>query len=106
MQYELKGKQKMKSQRNDLFFTIVLVAILFSGCVISKKDEQFTGIEKSELKQVECGKTTRAELVDTFGEPTEQSMASNGAEIIKYPVSFLRCLNHYRSSSIGIQVIS
>jgi hypothetical protein len=63
---------------------MALVAILFSGCVVSDKNEQFTGIEKSELKQVECGKTTKDELIDTFGEPTEQSMASNGSEILKY----------------------
>ena len=74
----------MKSRQNSFFLTMALVAILFSGCVVSKKDEQFTGIEKSELKQVECGKTTRGELIDTFGEPTEQSMASNGAEILRY----------------------
>jgi len=84
MQYELKGKQKMKSQRNALLLTIALVAILFSGCVISKTDEQFTGIDKKELKQVKCGETTRDELIGTFGEPTEQSMNDNGAEVLRY----------------------
>jgi hypothetical protein len=74
----------MKSQRKALFLTIILVAILFSGCVVSKKDEQFTGIEKSELKQVKCGETTKGELIDTFGEPTEQSMNDSGAEILRY----------------------
>jgi hypothetical protein len=63
---------------------MVLVVILFSGCVVSKKDEQFTGIEKSELKRIEYGKTTRDELVDSFGEPTEQSMSGDGTEILKY----------------------
>jgi hypothetical protein len=84
VQYELKGKQEMKSRLNALFLMMALVVILFSGCVVSKKDEQFTGIEKSELKQIECGKTTRIELIDSFGEPTEQSMAGDGAEILKY----------------------
>lgn len=74
----------MKSRQNALFLTIVLVAILFSGCIVIDKDEKCTGIEKSELKQVECGKTTRDELIDSFGKPTEQNMADNGSEILRY----------------------
>ena len=74
----------MKSRQNALFLTMTLVVILFSGCVVSTKDEQFTGIDKSELEQIECGKTTKDELIDTFGDPTEQSTSSNGAEILKY----------------------
>ena len=74
----------MKSQRNAIFLIMALIAILFSGCVVSKKDEQFTGIDKTELKQVECGKTTKDQLIETFGQPTEQSMNDKGAEILRY----------------------
>jgi hypothetical protein len=63
---------------------MALVAVLFSGCVVSTKDEQFTGIDKSELGQIECGRTTKDELIDTFGEPTEQGIDSSGAEILRY----------------------
>jgi hypothetical protein len=74
----------MKTQQNTLFLTMALVAIFFSGCVVSKTDEQFTGIDKSELKQIKCGETTKDELIDTFGEPTEKSMNDKGAEILRY----------------------
>ncbi len=66
------------------FVLIALMSFMVVGCVVCKKDEQFTGIDKTELKQVECGKTTKDELIDTFGEPTEQSMADNGTEILRY----------------------
>jgi hypothetical protein len=74
----------MKSQRNALLLTIALVTILLSGCVVSKTDEQFTGIDKTELKQVKCGETTKDELIGNFGEPTEQSVDDNGAEVLRY----------------------
>lgn len=76
---------KFRRRSEIVFFVlIVLTSFMIVGCVVSTKDEQFTGIDKSELKQIECGKTTKDELIDNFGEPTEQSMTSNGAEILRY----------------------
>jgi hypothetical protein len=36
------------------------------------------------LKEIECGRTTRDWLVETFGEPTELLMADDGSEILRY----------------------
>ena len=74
----------MKPQRNALFLTIVLVAILFSGCVVCKTDENFTGPKKSDLKQIDFGQTTKDELIDMLGEPSEQVVMEDGTEILRY----------------------
>jgi hypothetical protein len=74
----------MKLQQNALFLTLVLFAILFSGCVVCKTDENFTGPKKSELKQINYGQTTKEQLIDMFGEPAEQAVTQDGTEILRY----------------------
>ena len=67
-----------------LFAALVAVSVLVVGCVVSKTDEQYTGIENDTLKQVECGQTTRDWVIETFGEPSEQILTDDGGEILKY----------------------
>lgn len=77
----------MKSHKYDtivLFAVSLIVSVMVVGCVVLEKDEQYTGIEKEELKEVECGQTTRDWVVEKFGEPSEQILADDGSEILKY----------------------
>ena len=73
-----------KCNEIDLFVTLLAVSILTVGCVVCETNEQYTGIENDALKQVECGQTTRDWVVETFGEPSEQILADDGSEILKY----------------------
>jgi hypothetical protein len=63
---------------------MVAVSVLVVGCVVSETNEQYTGIENETLKQVERGQTTRDWVIETFGEPSEQILADDGTEILKY----------------------
>jgi len=67
-----------------LVVALVAVSLLVVGCVVCQTDEQYTGIENDTLKQVECGRTTRDWVVETFGEPSEQILSDDGGEILKY----------------------
>lgn len=67
-----------------LFAALVAVSFLMAGCVVCETDEQYTGVENDTLKQVECGQTTRDWVIETFGEPSEQILADDGSEILKY----------------------
>ena len=67
-----------------LFAALVAVSVLVVGCVVSETDEHYTGIENKALKEVECGQTTKDQLIAKFGEPTEQYLTDDGAEILKY----------------------
>ena len=73
-----------KCSEIGLFVAMVAVSVLFVGCVVCETDEQYTGIENETLKQVECGETTRDWVVETFGEPSEQILADDGSEVLKY----------------------
>ncbi|MFC1793138.1 hypothetical protein ACFL3Q_06080 [Planctomycetota bacterium] len=67
-----------------LFAASLAMSFIVVGCVVLKIDEQYTGIEKDALKEVECGQTTRDWVVEKFGEPSEQILADDGSEILKY----------------------
>ena len=73
-----------KRSEIGLFVALLAVPVLFVGCIVSQTDEQYTGIENETLKQVKCGQTTRDWIVETFGEPSEQILADDGSEILKY----------------------
>ncbi len=84
---DIKEKHKMKLHKCGeigLFVALLAASVLVVGCVVIKTDEQYTGIENETLKQVECGQTTRDWVVETFGEPSEQILADDGSEILKY----------------------
>jgi len=67
-----------------LVVSLLAMLVLMGGCVVCHTDEQYTGIEDKALKEIECGQTTRDELVETFGEPTELLTTDEGSEILRY----------------------
>lgn len=67
-----------------LFVAVAAVSVLAVGCVVCETDEQYIGIENKALKEVKCGQTTREWVVETFGEPSEQTLTDDGSEILKY----------------------
>jgi hypothetical protein len=67
-----------------LFAALVAMSVIMVGCVVCETDEQYTGVENDTLKQVECGQTTRDWVIETFGEPSEQTLKDDGSEILKY----------------------
>ena len=67
-----------------LWVSVSAMLILLNGCVVCQVDEEYTGVENEMLKEIECGRTTRDWLVETFGEPTELLMADDGSEILRY----------------------
>jgi hypothetical protein len=67
-----------------LFVSLMVTSVLLAGCVVIKNDEHYTGIEAKTLREVKRGQTTRDELVAKFGEPSEQTLAEDGTEILKY----------------------
>ncbi len=72
-----------KCSEIGLFVALLAASVLVVGCIVSKTDEQYTGIENDTLKQVECGQTTRDWVIETFGEPSEHILADDGSEILK-----------------------
>jgi len=67
-----------------LVVSLLAMLVLMGGCVVCHTDEQYSGIEDKALKEIECGQTTRDELVETFGEPTELLTTDEGSEILRY----------------------
>jgi hypothetical protein len=67
-----------------LFTALLAVSVLITGCIVCETDEQYIGVDNNKLKQVECGQTTRDWVIDTFGEPSEQTLTDDGSEILKY----------------------
>ena len=67
-----------------LFVSLALTSVLLIGCVATKSDVHYSGVNNSQLRQIERGKTTKDWLVTALGEPTEQSMTEEGTEILRY----------------------
>jgi len=67
-----------------LFVSLVVTSLLLVGCVISDSKLHYTGITDETLKQVQCGKTTKDQLLAMFGEPSEQRVTDAGNEILSY----------------------
>jgi len=63
---------------------LATAAMMMTGCVVCQTDENYTGIKDENLRKVECGQTTRDELIHMFGEPSEQAVNEDGAEVLKY----------------------
>jgi hypothetical protein len=79
-----------KFNETALFMLLVLTSLLLAGCVISDSSVRYSGVENSQLRQIKHGITTRDQLVEMVGEPTEQSMTENGAEILKYKCTTIK----------------
>jgi hypothetical protein len=73
-----------KGSKMALFMSLVVTSVLLVGCVVSDSDVRYTGIADETLKQIQCGKTTRDQLVATFGEPSEQHVTDEGTEVLSY----------------------
>ena len=73
-----------KFNKTALSMLLVITSILLAGCVATKSDVQYSGVENSQLRQIKHGITTKDQLVEIVGEPTEQSMTEDGTEILKY----------------------
>jgi len=73
-----------KFNETALFMLLVITSVLLAGCVISDSSVRYSGVENSQLRQIKQGITTKDQLVEIVGEPTEQSMTDDGAEILKY----------------------
>jgi len=67
-----------------LYMSLVVTSILLVGCVATKSDVHYSGVNNSQLKQIERGRTTKDQLVAIVGEPTEQSLTEEGTEILRY----------------------
>jgi hypothetical protein len=73
-----------KYNQIGLFVALLAVSVLGVGCIVCKTDERYTGIENQALKEIDCGRTTRDWVIETFGEPSEQTLNDDGSEILKY----------------------
>ncbi|MGD2093753.1 MAG: hypothetical protein PVH77_01970 [Phycisphaerales bacterium] len=73
-----------KPHQTTLFLLMIIMAVVLAGCVATENNVHYTGVESSHLRQIERGSTTKDELLAIVGEPTEQSMTEDGAEILRY----------------------
>ena len=73
-----------KINETALFMLLVLTSLLLAGCVAAQSDVHYSGVENSQLRQIKHGITTRDQLVEIVGEPTEQSMTEDGDEYLRY----------------------
>ncbi len=67
-----------------LFASLAVTSVLLVGCVVTKSDVHYSGVNDSHLKRIERGTTTKEELVEIVGEPNEESMTEDGTEILRY----------------------
>ena len=67
-----------------LLMSLAVTSILLAGCVATQSDVHYSGVENSQLRQIESGRTTRDQLLAIVGEPTEESMTEDGSEILRY----------------------
>ncbi len=67
-----------------LFASLVVTSVLLVGCVAIESNVHDSGVENSQLRQIELGRTTKDQLVAIVGEPTEQTMTEDGTEILRY----------------------
>jgi len=67
-----------------LLMPLAATSVLLVGCVATKSDVHYSGVDNSQLRQVERGKTTKDWLVTALGEPTEERMTEDGSEILRY----------------------
>lgn len=73
-----------KFNETALFTLLVITSLLLAGCVVMDSSVRYSGVGNSQLRQIKQGITTKEQLVEIVGEPTEQSMTKDGAEILKY----------------------
>ncbi len=66
----------------------VVAAIALAGCISSHSDVSYgpkgPAVGGDTLRQIECGQTTKGWLLAVLGEPSCETRASNGSEILTY----------------------
>ncbi len=67
-----------------LFVLLIIASVLMAGCVVSDSDVRYSGVESSQLRQIKKGVTTKDQLIGIVGEPSEENVTEDGAEILKY----------------------
>jgi len=63
-----------KYSKIALLMSLAVTSVLLVGCVVTKSDVHYSGVDNSQLRQIERGKTTKDWLVTALGEPTEERM--------------------------------
>ena len=67
-----------------LLVSLAVTSVLLVGCIATESNVHYSGVENSQLKQIESGRTTKDQLLAIVGEPTEESMTEDGNEILRY----------------------
>ena len=73
-----------KFNETVLFVLLVVTTLLLAGCVATQSDVRYSGVENSQLRQIKHGITTKDQLLEIVGEPTEQNMTEDGDEYLRY----------------------
>lgn len=73
-----------KLKEINLYLSLVVISLLLFGCVATESKVQYSGVENSQLQRIERGTTTKDQLLEIVGEPTEESTTEDGSEILKY----------------------
>lgn len=81
---------KYKFNETVLFIFLVITSILLAGCVVSDTHMQYSGVQRDHLRKIKPGITTKEQLLDMVGEPTEESVIEDGVEILKYKCKMIK----------------
>ena len=73
-----------------LFALLVLTSILLAGCVVSDTHMHYSGVQRDQLRKIKHGITTKDQLLDMVGEPTEEDVMEDGVEILKYKCKMVK----------------
>jgi len=73
-----------KYSKIALLMSLAVTSVLLVGCVVTRSDVHYSGVDNSQLRQIKRGKTTKDWLVTALGEPTEERMMEDGTEILRY----------------------
>jgi len=81
-----------KHMVGKLAYLALLLGILpVTGCVVYRNNthygEKGKPVSSRTLDQIECGATTKDWVVATLGEPSQQSQAGEGVEVLEYRYS-------------------
>ena len=73
-----------KCSKIALLVSLAVTSVLLFGCVATQSNVHYSGVNDSQLQRIECGTTTKDQLLAIVGEPTEESMTEDGSEILSY----------------------
>jgi hypothetical protein len=83
--------EKLGIVRLIVLLAIAGIVLTATGCVVWNSDVSYGGkgapLSNATLEQIEYGSTTKAWVLATLGEPTEQATPEEGVEVLKYQYS-------------------